>query len=58
MKAVHIVNPSGKKFEGLNIYEANDEVRIYIVPLQATAREAGEEAEAEEVAVAGEEAVK
>ncbi len=32
VKAVHIVNPSGKNFEGLNIYEANDEVRIYIVP--------------------------
>ncbi len=31
VKAVHIVNPSGKNFEGLNIYEANDEVRIYIV---------------------------
>jgi hypothetical protein len=35
VKAVHIVNPSGKNFEGLNIYEANDEVRIYVVPLQA-----------------------
>jgi hypothetical protein len=32
VKAVHIVNPSGKNFEGLNIYEANDEVRIYVVP--------------------------
>ena len=32
VKAVHIVNPSGKNFDGLNIYEANDEVRIYIVP--------------------------
>lgn len=32
IKAVHIVNPSGKNFEGLNIYEANDEVRIYVVP--------------------------
>jgi hypothetical protein len=31
VKALHIVNPSGKNFEGLNIYEANDEVRIYIV---------------------------
>ncbi|MDY7225192.1 hypothetical protein [Hyalangium rubrum] len=31
VKAVHIVNPSGKNFEGLNIYEANDEVRIYVV---------------------------
>jgi hypothetical protein len=32
VKAVHISNPSGKNFEGLNIYEAKDEVRIYIVP--------------------------
>ncbi len=31
VKAVHIVNPSGKGFEGINIYEANDEVRIYVV---------------------------
>lgn len=34
VKAVHITNPSGKNFEGVNIYEANDEVRIYIVPVQ------------------------
>ncbi|MFL5319365.1 MAG: hypothetical protein ACJ790_06890 [Myxococcaceae bacterium] len=33
VKAIHIVNPSGKNFEGLNIYEANDEVRIYVVPV-------------------------
>lgn len=31
IKAVHIVNPSGKGWEGLNIYETNDEVRIYVV---------------------------
>lgn len=31
VKAVHIQNPGGKKFSGLNIYEANDEVRIFIV---------------------------
>src|SRR5436190_1342380 len=31
VKAVHITNPSKKGFEGLNIYEANDEVRIFIV---------------------------
>lgn len=37
VKAVHIVNPSGKNFDGVNIYEANDEVRIYVVPLQAVA---------------------
>ncbi|XXF75808.1 hypothetical protein P2318_22455 [Myxococcaceae bacterium GXIMD 01537] len=40
VKAVHISNPSGKNFEGLNIYEANDEVRIYIVPVQSTAKSA------------------
>jgi len=33
IKAVHIVNPSGKNFEGLNIYQANDEVRIYVIPV-------------------------
>jgi hypothetical protein len=33
IKALHIVNPSGKGFEGLNIYVANDEVRIYVVPV-------------------------
>ncbi len=31
VKAVHISNPSGKNFEGLNIYEANEEVRIFVV---------------------------
>jgi hypothetical protein len=32
VKAIHIANPSGKNWEGLNIYQANDEVRIYVVP--------------------------
>ena len=36
VKAIHIANPSGKNFEGLNIYESNDEVRLYVVPLQST----------------------
>jgi hypothetical protein len=36
VKAIHISNPSGKSFEGLNIYVANDEVRIYIVPVAET----------------------
>lgn len=31
IKAVHIQNPSGKIFEGLNIYESADGVRIYVV---------------------------
>jgi len=45
VKAVHIVNPSGKNFEGLNIYQANDEVRIYVVPVGDTkvAKKASEE---------------
>jgi hypothetical protein len=32
IKALHISNPSGRGYEGLNIYEANDEVRIYVIP--------------------------
>ena len=32
IKAQHIANPTGKGgWEGLNIYETNDEVRIYVV---------------------------
>lgn len=35
IKALHIANDSGRGgWEGLNIYEANDEVRIYVVPRQ------------------------
>jgi hypothetical protein len=34
VKGIHIVNPSGRGWEGLNIYEANDEVRIYVVPAE------------------------
>ncbi|NMO17309.1 hypothetical protein HPC49_06620 [Pyxidicoccus fallax] len=40
VKAVHISNPSGKNFAGLNIYEANDEVRIYIVPVEQASKPA------------------
>ncbi len=32
VKAIHITNPSGKVWSGLNVYEANDEVRVYVVP--------------------------
>ncbi len=33
VKAIHIPNTSGRgNWDGLNIYEANDEVRIYVVP--------------------------
>jgi hypothetical protein len=39
VKAVHIANPSGKgQWEGLNIYEANDEVRIYVVPADGSGK--------------------
>jgi hypothetical protein len=39
VKALHIVNASGKGgWEGLNIYEANDEVRIYVVPADGSAK--------------------
>ncbi|MDQ3266162.1 MAG: hypothetical protein M3Y59_21330 [Myxococcota bacterium] len=31
VKAVHISNPGKKRFEGINIYQANDEVRIFII---------------------------
>jgi hypothetical protein len=42
VKAVHIRNPARKLFDGLNIYEANGEVRVFIVaappppPVKAT----------------------
>ena len=32
VKAIHITNPSGKGWAGLNVYEANEEVRVYVVP--------------------------
>lgn len=35
VKAIHIANPSMKGWEGLNIYQANDEIRIYVVPTDA-----------------------
>ncbi len=38
VKAVHIANPSGKGFEGLNIYMANDEVRIFVVAAETKAK--------------------
>jgi hypothetical protein len=37
VKAVHIANTSGKgKWEGLNVYETNDQVRIYVVPVDGS----------------------
>jgi hypothetical protein len=33
VKAIHIANPDGHAgWVGLNIYEANDEIRVYVVP--------------------------
>jgi hypothetical protein len=33
VKAVHIANPDGHGgWVGLNIYDANDEIRVYVVP--------------------------
>jgi hypothetical protein len=36
VKAFHIVNPSGRGWEGLNIYAANEEIRVYVVPAEST----------------------
>jgi hypothetical protein len=36
VRAVHIANPDGKGWAGLNIYEANEEIRIYVVPPDGT----------------------
>jgi hypothetical protein len=42
VKALHIANPSGKGgWEGLNIYEANEEVRIYVVPAEGSGKKKG-----------------
>ncbi len=39
IKAIHIANSSGRGgWEGLNIYEANEEVRIFVVPAVATGK--------------------
>lgn len=34
VKAVHIALGPGKQAEGVNIYEANEEVRLYVVPAE------------------------
>ena len=42
VKAISIVNPSGKGgWEALNIYEANDEVRIFVVPVGSSGGSSG-----------------
>ena len=41
VKALHLVNPDGHGgWVGLNIYEANDEVRVFVVPPDGTAKPA------------------
>jgi hypothetical protein len=38
VKALHIANPGGKLFEGINIYEANEEVRVFIIAVKEKPR--------------------
>jgi hypothetical protein len=41
VKALHLANPEGHGgWVGLNIYEANDEVRVYVVPPDGVAKPA------------------
>ena len=41
VKALHLANPDGRGgWVGLNIYEANDEVRVFIVPPDGVAKPA------------------
>lgn len=40
VRAIHLSNPSGKGWEGLNIYQHQDEVRIYVVPAGSTGKKA------------------
>jgi hypothetical protein len=35
IRAFHIQNPSGKGWEGINVYEANDEIRVFVVAVDA-----------------------
>lgn len=34
IKAIHIENPNGGKWQGLNIYQADDETRLFIIPAE------------------------
>ncbi len=41
VKAIHIANPEGHGgWVGLNIYDANDEIRVYVVPPDGTQKPA------------------
>jgi hypothetical protein len=42
IKAVHIAFPASRTWEGLNIYQANDEIRIFLVPTEARAKRKAE----------------
>lgn len=42
IKAIHLQNTTGKgQWDGLNVYQANDEVRIYVVPADGVGKKAG-----------------
>lgn len=46
VKALHIANTSGRgSWEGLNIYEANEEVRIYVVPADGSGKKKGKKSQ-------------
>lgn len=40
VKAVHIPVPGAKSFEGINIYQANDEIRLFVVPWETKPKKA------------------
>lgn len=45
IKAIHVQNTTGKgQWDGLNVYQANDEVRIYVVPADGVGKKAGAKA--------------
>lgn len=38
IKAFHISNPAGRNFSGLDVYENNEEVRVFILPVSKANR--------------------
>ena len=38
VKAIHITNPSGKNWEGMNIYSTGDDTGYFVITPQATAK--------------------
>jgi hypothetical protein len=41
VKAFAILNPSARGWEALNIYQANEEIRVYVVPSESTTKTKG-----------------